>query len=143
MTKCRVFSTRLYGLSRYSTHSQLQRKIIKERNKDVNAFINVSQEQLETSTNLLPLSGVTVAVKDNIVTNSLPTTCSSAMLKSNPQCYAVTHTKLTICADFTPQFDATVVKLLQDAGAEIIGKTNCDEFGMGLFSSLYLSHAID
>ena len=46
----------------------------------MNAFINVSHEQLESSTKLLPLSGVTVAVKDNILTRLMPTTCSSAML---------------------------------------------------------------
>jgi hypothetical protein len=38
--------------------------------------------------------------------------------------------------DFTSPFNATVVDLLQDAGAQIIGKTNCDEFGMG-----YLPHS--
>ncbi|KAF8141371.1 amidase signature enzyme [Boletus edulis] len=57
---------------------------------------------------------MTLAVKDNICTASLPTTCSSAML-----------------AGYTSPFDATVVELLRDEGAQIIGKANCDEFGMG------------
>ncbi|KAI9510047.1 amidase signature enzyme [Russula earlei] len=57
---------------------------------------------------------MTVAVKDNICTKSMPTTCSSAMLR-----------------DFRSPFDATVVQLLNDSGATIIGKANCDEFGMG------------
>ncbi|KAI0741484.1 amidase signature enzyme [Daedaleopsis nitida] len=60
------------------------------------------------------LTGLRLAVKDNICTKSWPTTCSSKMLDG-----------------FRSPFDASVVSLLSDSGAEIIGKANCDEFGMG------------
>ncbi|KAF8972790.1 amidase signature enzyme [Flammula alnicola] len=96
----------------YSTHCG-HRRIIAEKNPSVNALVNVSQ-QPSLSTQDFPLSGLTVAIKDNIATKCFPTTCSSAMLR-----------------DFVSPFDATVVKLLQESGADIIGKTNCDEFGMG------------
>jgi aspartyl-tRNA(Asn)/glutamyl-tRNA(Gln) amidotransferase subunit A len=61
-----------------------------------------------------PLAAWTISIKDNICTNDMPTTCSSRMLKS-----------------YTSPFEATTVRLLREAGANIIGKTNCDEFGMG------------
>jgi len=67
---------------RYSTHRRLQRSIIAEKNPSVNAFVSVSQEQsTEILDSSLPLSNVSIAVKDNIATRLLPTTCSSAMLK--------------------------------------------------------------
>jgi aspartyl-tRNA(Asn)/glutamyl-tRNA(Gln) amidotransferase subunit A len=60
------------------------------------------------------LAGVTVALKDNLCTRGVPTTCSSRILEG-----------------WRPPYDATVVERLRGAGAVVVGKTNLDEFAMG------------
>src|SRR5689334_7631676 len=60
------------------------------------------------------LAGVPIALKDNIVTDFGTTTCGSRFLER-----------------YSSPFSATVVRRLQQAGAIIIGQTNCDEFAMG------------
>jgi aspartyl-tRNA(Asn)/glutamyl-tRNA(Gln) amidotransferase subunit A len=61
-----------------------------------------------------PLAGVPIALKDNLCTRGVPTTCASRVLQG-----------------YVPPYDATVVRRLREADAVLIGKTNLDEFAMG------------
>lgn len=98
---------------------------IEEKNGEINALITVtSEEALARAAEIdalsaeekskMPLCGIPIAVKDNISTRGIKTTCASKMLEN-----------------YTPPYDADVVERILAAGAIIVGKANQDEFAMG------------
>lgn len=73
-----------------------------------------AQKKIEAGKLTGPLAGVPIAIKDNMCTEGVLTTCSSKIL-----------------GNFIPQFSSEAVKRIEEAGAVVIGKTNMDEFAMG------------
>ena len=71
-------------------------------------------ETMGTWRKTMPMMAMPIAIKDNICTEGLPTTCGSRMLRG-----------------FLPPYDATAVEALRSHQCFVIGKTNLDEFGMG------------
>ncbi len=99
--------------------------LIAEKEKELNCYVTVDkegalrqaglvQEKIEKGELSGPLAGVPVALKDNLCTEGLLTTCASRILHN-----------------FVPTYTAQAVLNLQKAGAVILGKTNMDEFAMG------------
>lgn len=78
------------------------------------AQADAADQKIAKGESLHPLEGIPVAIKDIFCTTNLRTTSASKILEN-----------------YVPPFDATVVKILRDAGAVILGKTNLDEFAMG------------
>src|SRR6202522_1237420 len=98
---------------------------IDRRNPELNAYLTLSRERAYSQADrvdaavargekLPTLAGVPIAIKDVISTSGIRTTCGSKILES-----------------YIPPYDATAVTRLENAGAVILGKTNCDEFAMG------------
>lgn len=100
-------------------------KQIKAVEEQVHSYVTLDEEgamkrakevqtQIEAGTLTGPLAGVPAAIKDNMCTKDMRTTCSSKILEN-----------------FVPTYTAEAVLNLEKAGAVILGKTNMDEFAMG------------
>ncbi|MDD2181004.1 MAG: Asp-tRNA(Asn)/Glu-tRNA(Gln) amidotransferase subunit GatA [Bacilli bacterium] len=95
--------------------------LYKAKESDLNSFITIDSEgarskaiELESKEVDNPLFGIPIAIKDNIVTKNLKTSCASLMLDN-----------------FVPIYDATVIEKLKSKNMIIVGKNNMDEFAMG------------
>jgi len=99
-------------------------EVIKEKNGEINAYLEIyddvleqakrAEEMFKNGTATL-MTGIPIAIKDNILFEGHIASASSKILKN-----------------YTATYDATVVKKLKNTGAVIIGRTNMDEFAMGV-----------
>ena len=130
-------SKRLYEMTAHEAHGLLSKRTVSAReltqavldrmaavDEKVRAYITVTAEEALQQASVAderiargeggPLTGVPIAVKDNMCTRGVRTTCGSRILEN-----------------FVPPYDAHVVERLRAAGAVIVGNTNMDEFAMG------------
>ena len=97
--------------------AEIYLKRVQELDPGLGAFLTLNEDLLAEAEGVergLPLAGLLLAVKDNIVTKGLRTTAGSRLLEN-----------------FVPPYEATAIARLKAQGALILGKTNLDEFGMG------------
>jgi len=97
---------------------------IKDKDSEIKSYITINEnviaeakeadQRRKNGKEKSPYDGIPVAIKDNINTKGIKTTCASHLLK-----------------DFVPPYDAGSIEKLKDAGMIILGKTNLDEFAMG------------
>lgn len=123
----RLYPINLVSLS-LSLHACYVKPVPDKAQKETSA-----NQEINCTESSSRLRGKKIAVKDNICTKEFRTTCSSAMLAGMLSVFfnMLNIFRLMSAKDFVSPIDATVVTLLQRAGASVIGKTNCDEFGMG------------
>ena len=134
MKREEIFSFSAFELARKIREKQIRAQEaveavfqnIDEHESNIHAYISLDREAamnearhcdelVQKGGELPPLLGVPMAVKDNLLLKGRKATCGSRMLEN-----------------YIPPFTATCVQKLQDAGAILIGKTNMDEFGMGI-----------